>query len=82
MYILWLIDVRKQQKPTQCCKVVFLQLKINFFKSEKEKAIAFFLLFLRKIFFFLQEDRQLNNQKKPALKKLTLLPTVVMHLKK
>lgn len=29
-----------------------------------------------------EEDRQLNNQKKPALKKLTLLPTVVMHLKK
>ncbi|KAJ7410032.1 Protein IWS1 like protein [Pitangus sulphuratus] len=28
------------------------------------------------------EDRQLNTQKKPALKKLTLLPTVVMHLKK
>ncbi|XP_031646211.1 protein IWS1 homolog isoform X2 [Oncorhynchus kisutch] len=30
----------------------------------------------------LQEDRTLNAQKKPALKKLTLLPTVVMHLKK
>ncbi|XP_029819557.1 protein IWS1 homolog isoform X1 [Manacus vitellinus] len=29
-----------------------------------------------------EEDRQLNTQKKPALKKLTLLPTVVMHLKK
>ncbi|XP_032887321.1 protein IWS1 homolog isoform X1 [Amblyraja radiata] len=29
-----------------------------------------------------EEDRQLNGQKKPALKKLTLLPTVVMHLKK
>ncbi|KPP65121.1 hypothetical protein Z043_116482, partial [Scleropages formosus] len=29
-----------------------------------------------------EEDRALNNQKKPALKKLTLLPTVVMHLKK
>lgn len=30
----------------------------------------------------LQEDRTLNSQKKPALKKLTLLPQVVMHLKK
>nr|XP_023838492.1 protein IWS1 homolog isoform X2 [Salvelinus alpinus] len=29
-----------------------------------------------------EEDRTLNAQKKPALKKLTLLPTVVMHLKK
>ncbi|XP_046891068.1 protein IWS1 homolog isoform X3 [Hypomesus transpacificus] len=29
-----------------------------------------------------EEDRTLNSQKKPALKKLTLLPTVVMHLKK
>ncbi|XP_009869716.1 PREDICTED: protein IWS1 homolog [Apaloderma vittatum] len=29
-----------------------------------------------------EEDRQLNTQKKPALKKLTLLPTVVMHLRK
>ncbi|KAL4648480.1 hypothetical protein GN956_G7278 [Arapaima gigas] len=29
-----------------------------------------------------EEDRALNSQKKPALKKLTLLPTVVMHLKK
>ncbi|KAK1162725.1 hypothetical protein AOXY_G17648 [Acipenser oxyrinchus oxyrinchus] len=29
-----------------------------------------------------EEDRMLNGQKKPALKKLTLLPTVVMHLKK
>nr|XP_006638016.1 PREDICTED: protein IWS1 homolog isoform X2 [Lepisosteus oculatus] len=29
-----------------------------------------------------EEDRTLNTQKKPALKKLTLLPTVVMHLKK
>uniref|UniRef100_A0A3P8TZY1 TFIIS N-terminal domain-containing protein n=1 Tax=Amphiprion percula TaxID=161767 RepID=A0A3P8TZY1_AMPPE len=29
-----------------------------------------------------QEDRTLNSQKKPALKKLTLLPQVVMHLKK
>ncbi|CAI5775294.1 protein IWS1 homolog isoform X5 [Podarcis lilfordi] len=29
-----------------------------------------------------EEDRQLNTQKKPALKKLTLLPIVVMHLKK
>ncbi|KAJ8280571.1 hypothetical protein GJAV_G00056390 [Gymnothorax javanicus] len=29
-----------------------------------------------------EEDRSLNSQKKPALKKLTLLPTVVMHLKK
>ncbi|XP_030633315.1 protein IWS1 homolog [Chanos chanos] len=29
-----------------------------------------------------EEDRMLNSQKKPALKKLTLLPTVVMHLKK
>ncbi|XP_041119646.1 protein IWS1 homolog [Polyodon spathula] len=29
-----------------------------------------------------EEDRTLNGQKKPALKKLTLLPTVVMHLKK
>ncbi|XP_015282364.1 PREDICTED: protein IWS1 homolog isoform X2 [Gekko japonicus] len=29
-----------------------------------------------------EEDRQLNTQKKPALKKLTLLPTVVIHLKK
>uniref|UniRef100_A0A4W3I8K2 Interacts with SUPT6H, CTD assembly factor 1 n=1 Tax=Callorhinchus milii TaxID=7868 RepID=A0A4W3I8K2_CALMI len=28
------------------------------------------------------EDQQLNGKKKPALKKLTLLPTVVMHLKK
>uniref|UniRef100_A0A3Q2Q0I4 Interacts with SUPT6H, CTD assembly factor 1 n=1 Tax=Fundulus heteroclitus TaxID=8078 RepID=A0A3Q2Q0I4_FUNHE len=28
------------------------------------------------------EDRTLNSQKKPALKKLTLLPQVVMHLKK
>lgn len=31
---------------------------------------------------FQQEDRTLNSQKKPALKKLTLLPQVVMHLKK
>ncbi|KAI7801005.1 putative protein IWS1-like protein [Triplophysa rosa] len=29
-----------------------------------------------------EEDRTLNSQKKPALKKLMLLPTVVMHLKK
>ncbi|XP_014912697.1 protein IWS1 homolog isoform X4 [Poecilia latipinna] len=29
-----------------------------------------------------EEDRTLNSQKKPALKKLTLLPQVVMHLKK
>lgn len=29
-----------------------------------------------------QEDRMLNSHKKPALKKLTLLPQVVMHLKK
>lgn len=29
-----------------------------------------------------EEDRTLNSSKKPALKKLTLLPTVVMHLKK
>ncbi|XP_037343072.2 protein IWS1 homolog isoform X3 [Pungitius pungitius] len=29
-----------------------------------------------------EEDRTLNSQKKPALKKLTLLPHVVMHLKK
>ncbi|XP_061576054.1 protein IWS1 homolog isoform X1 [Cololabis saira] len=29
-----------------------------------------------------EEDRTLNAQKKPALKKLTLLPQVVMHLKK
>ncbi|XP_053710585.1 protein IWS1 homolog isoform X2 [Synchiropus splendidus] len=29
-----------------------------------------------------EEDRALNGQKKPALKKLTLLPQVVMHLKK
>ncbi|KAJ0022553.1 hypothetical protein NQD34_010043, partial [Periophthalmus magnuspinnatus] len=29
-----------------------------------------------------EEDRSLNSQKKPALKKLTLLPQVVMHLKK
>ncbi|XP_016363618.1 protein IWS1 homolog [Sinocyclocheilus anshuiensis] len=29
-----------------------------------------------------EEDRSLNSKKKPALKKLTLLPTVVMHLKK
>lgn len=29
-----------------------------------------------------QEDRVLNSHKKPALKKLTLLPQVVMHLKK
>lgn len=29
-----------------------------------------------------EEDRTLNSQKKPALKKLTLLPAVVMHLKK
>ncbi|RVE65366.1 hypothetical protein OJAV_G00135160 [Oryzias javanicus] len=29
-----------------------------------------------------EEDRTLNKQKKPALKKLTLLPQVVMHLKK
>ncbi|MEE6512247.1 hypothetical protein FKM82_019181, partial [Ascaphus truei] len=29
-----------------------------------------------------EEDRNLNTTKKPALKKLTLLPTVVMHLKK
>ncbi|XP_063763101.1 protein IWS1 homolog isoform X2 [Eleginops maclovinus] len=29
-----------------------------------------------------EEDRTLNAQKKPALKKLTLLPHVVMHLKK
>uniref|UniRef100_A0A8C1PN53 Interacts with SUPT6H, CTD assembly factor 1 n=1 Tax=Cyprinus carpio TaxID=7962 RepID=A0A8C1PN53_CYPCA len=28
-----------------------------------------------------EEDRTLNSQKKPALKKLMLLPTVVMHLK-
>ncbi|KAF1393391.1 hypothetical protein PFLUV_G00015140 [Perca fluviatilis] len=28
-----------------------------------------------------EEDRTLNSQKKPALKKLTLLPQVVMHLK-
>ncbi|RVE65293.1 hypothetical protein OJAV_G00134470 [Oryzias javanicus] len=28
-----------------------------------------------------EEDRTLNKQKKPALKKLTLLPQVVMHLK-
>ncbi|KAM3615338.1 uncharacterized protein V6R79_000631 [Siganus canaliculatus] len=29
-----------------------------------------------------EEDRTLNSNKKPALKKLTLLPTVVTHLKK
>ncbi|XP_056112659.1 protein IWS1 homolog isoform X1 [Rhinichthys klamathensis goyatoka] len=29
-----------------------------------------------------EEDRTLNSSKKPALKKLMLLPTVVMHLKK
>ncbi|XP_056904481.1 protein IWS1 homolog isoform X3 [Takifugu flavidus] len=29
-----------------------------------------------------EEDRELNSHKKPALKKLTLLPQVVMHLKK
>ncbi|XP_051962738.1 protein IWS1 homolog isoform X2 [Xyrauchen texanus] len=29
-----------------------------------------------------EEDRTLNSKKKPALKKLMLLPTVVMHLKK
>ncbi|XP_019714931.1 protein IWS1 homolog [Hippocampus comes] len=29
-----------------------------------------------------EEDRTLNSAKKPALKKLTLLPQVVMHLKK
>ncbi|XP_052472560.1 protein IWS1 homolog isoform X1 [Carassius gibelio] len=29
-----------------------------------------------------EEDRTLNSRKKPALKKLMLLPTVVMHLKK
>lgn len=29
-----------------------------------------------------EEDRTLNSQKKPALKKLTLLPHVIMHLKK
>ncbi|XP_041796415.1 protein IWS1 homolog [Chelmon rostratus] len=29
-----------------------------------------------------EEDRTLNSHKKPALKKLTLLPQVVMHLKK
>ncbi|KAM6988215.1 protein IWS1 homolog isoform 1-T1 [Tautogolabrus adspersus] len=29
-----------------------------------------------------EEDRTLNSQKKPALRKLTLLPHVVMHLKK
>ncbi|XP_068616134.1 protein IWS1 homolog [Brachionichthys hirsutus] len=29
-----------------------------------------------------EEDRMLNSSKKPALKKLTLLPHVVMHLKK
>jgi len=32
--------------------------------------------------FLSQEDRTLNSSKKPALKKLTLLPQVVMHLKK
>ncbi|XP_063813360.1 protein IWS1 homolog [Pseudophryne corroboree] len=29
-----------------------------------------------------EEDRNLNSSKKPALNKITLLPTVVMHLKK
>jgi len=32
---LWLIYVSVGQKPTQHCKAVILQLKINFLKSER-----------------------------------------------
>ena len=31
---LWLIDVDIGQKPTQCCKLIILQLKINNYKKK------------------------------------------------
>ena len=47
---LWLIHFDVWQKPTQCCKAIILQLKINSFKScpkKKKKTLGtFFALIL------------------------------------
>ena len=37
MVSLWLIHVDMWQKPTQYCKAIILQLKINKFKQNKKK---------------------------------------------
>ena len=37
---LWLIHVDLWQKPTQFCKAIILQLKINKFKIKKKKEIS------------------------------------------
>ena len=34
---IWLIHIAVQKKPTQHCKAIILQLKINFKKNKKEK---------------------------------------------
>ena len=38
---LWLIHVDVWQKPTQFCKAIILQLKINKFKIKKEKILFY-----------------------------------------